>query len=86
MGLLASLLLSHYQEPHVLVEQLPTPDNHPQAHFLNCRSMEILRELDMLNQAIYARSAPADEWRRFVYCTGLADLPSVDHIQPASAN
>lgn len=84
VGLIASLLLSQYHVPHVLVEKLPKPDNHPQAHFLNCRSMEILRELDMLNQAVYTQSAPVEDWRRFVYCTGLADLPTVDHVQPAS--
>jgi 2-polyprenyl-6-methoxyphenol hydroxylase-like FAD-dependent oxidoreductase len=86
VGLVASLLFSQYQVPHVIIEQLPTPDNHPQAHFLNCRSMEILRELNMLNQAVYARSAPSEEWRRFVYCTGLANLPTVDDIPPASTD
>jgi 2-polyprenyl-6-methoxyphenol hydroxylase-like FAD-dependent oxidoreductase len=48
VGLIASLLLSKYYVPHVLVEQLAEPDDHPQAHFINCRSMEILRELDPL--------------------------------------
>jgi hypothetical protein len=86
VGLVASLLLNQYRVPHVLVEQLPKPDKHSQAHFLNCRSMEILRELDMLNQAVYTLSAPVEEWRRFVYCTGLANLPTVDHVQPASTD
>ncbi len=79
VGLVASLLLSKYHMPHVLVEQLAKPDNHPQAHFINCRSMEILREIGTLDQTVYARSAPAEEWRRFVYCTSLANLPDLDH-------
>lgn len=47
--------------------------------------MEILRELDALDQVIRAQSAPLDEWRRFVYCTGLSDLPHRDQINPESA-
>lgn len=39
VGLVASLLLSNYHVPHVLVEQLAEPDTHPQAHFINCRSI-----------------------------------------------
>jgi 2-polyprenyl-6-methoxyphenol hydroxylase-like FAD-dependent oxidoreductase len=85
VGLTASLFLSKYHIPHILVEQLAKPDNHPQAHFINCRSMEIFRELNRLDRDIYDRSAPADEWRRFVYCTGLADLPALNHIESASA-
>jgi hypothetical protein len=85
VGLTASLLLSQYHIPHILVEQLAKPDNHPQAHFINCRSMEILRAINGLNRAIYDRSAPVDEWRRFVYCTGLADLPALNYIESASA-
>ena len=79
-GLVASLLLSKYLVPHMLVEQLAKPDNHPQAHFINCRSMEILRELNALDQIVRDQSAPLDEWRRFVYCTGLSDLPDRDQI------
>ena len=85
VGLTASLLLSKYHTPHILVEQLAKPDNHPQAHFINCRSMEIFRELNGLDKNIYAQSAPADEWCRFVYCTVLADLPALNHIKSASA-
>ncbi len=86
VGLTASLLLSKYHITHILVEQLAEPDNHPQAHFINCRSMEIFRELDDLSQGIYAQSAPTDEWRRFVYCTGLADLPALQHIESTSVS
>ncbi len=86
VGLVASLLLSNYQVPHVLVEQLAEPDTHPQAHFINCRSMEILRELNGLDQVIRDQCAPLDEWRRFVYCTDLLDLPGRRQINPESAD
>ena len=85
VGLVASLLLSKYHVSHLLVEQLTQPDTHPQAHFLNCRTMEILGELNDLDQVIQARSAPLDDWRRFVYCTGLADLPARDQIKAGPA-
>ena len=61
VGLVASLLLSKYHVAHVLVEQLAEPDGHPQAHFINCRSMEILRELNALDQIVRDQSAPLDE-------------------------
>jgi hypothetical protein len=80
VGLVASLFFSKYHVPHLLVEQLVEPDNHPQAHFINCRSMEILRELNGLDQIIHAESASPDEWCRFVYCTGLSNLPALDQI------
>ncbi|MGD8647889.1 MAG: FAD-dependent monooxygenase [Desulfobacterales bacterium] len=86
VGLVASLLLSNYHVPHLLVEQLAEPDTHPQAHFINCRSMEILRELNGLDQVIRDQCAPLDEWRRFVYCTGLLDLPDLRQINPESAD
>ncbi len=76
VGLTASLLLSKYRVPHLVVEQLTEPENHPQAHFINRRSMEILRELGGLDQTVQNRSAPMGEWRRFVYCTRLAGLPA----------
>ena len=85
-GLVASLLLSKYHVPHLLVEQLANPDDHPQAHFINCRSMEILRELHGLDREIRDQSAPLDEWRRFVYCTGLSDLPDLDQMKADTAN
>lgn len=84
VGLVASLLLSKYQVAHLLVEQLTEPDTHPQAHFLNCRTMEVLRELDDLNLVVRSQSAPADDWRRFVYCTNLSELPSIDRIKSSS--
>ena len=84
VGLVASLLLSKYQVPHLLVEHLKKPDNHPQAHFINSRTLEILRELDGLDQAVLAQSAPLEQWRRFVYCTRLLDLPALGQIEPDS--
>jgi 2-polyprenyl-6-methoxyphenol hydroxylase-like FAD-dependent oxidoreductase len=78
VGLVASLLLSRFQLPHFLVEQQTGPDDHPQAHFINHRSMEVLRELGRLDREVLARSAQVKAWRRFVYCTNLTDLPTIE--------
>ena len=84
-GLVASLLLSQYRVAHLLVDERAEPDDHPQAHFINCRSMEILRELDGLDREVYALSPPPEDWGRFVYCTNLFDLPEADAIDSAPA-
>ncbi|MGW8187757.1 MAG: FAD-dependent monooxygenase, partial [Desulfobacterales bacterium] len=75
VGLTASLLLSRFHVHHLVVEQRLGPSEHPQAHFVSCRSMEIFRELNGLENDIRHLSAPLDEWRRYVYCTSMTDLP-----------
>ena len=75
VGLTASLLLSRYHVHHLVIEQRLEPSDHPQAHFISCRSMEIFRELNGLEKEIRRLSAPLDEWRRYVYCTTMTALP-----------
>lgn len=84
VGLVTSLLLSNYRVHHLLIDENRRPVDHPQAHFINCRSMEILRELDRLDQVVLDRCPPLDEWRRFVYCTNLSDLPPIDGFHAGS--
>lgn len=43
VGLLTSRLLATYHVPHVLIERRRDDRKHPQAHYLNMRTMEILR-------------------------------------------
>ena len=75
VGLTASLLLSRFHVHHLVIEQRLEPSGHPQAHFISCRSMEIFRELNGLERDIRRLSAPLDDWRRYVYCTSVTDLP-----------
>ena len=75
VGLTASLLLSKYHISHLLVEQQRKPTDHPQAHFINSRTMEVLRDLDGLDALVRANSTPLAHWQRFVYCTNIIDLP-----------
>lgn len=43
VGIILSKLLSQYKVPHCLVEKKLVPTSHPQAHFINIRSMEIIK-------------------------------------------
>ena len=83
MGLTLSSLLSHYGVKHCLLEKRETPTSHPQAHFINARSMEILQgHLPVSFRAVTEQMPESDYWRDFVYChsvTGRA-LARVDHF------
>jgi 2-polyprenyl-6-methoxyphenol hydroxylase-like FAD-dependent oxidoreductase len=67
-GLCLSNLLSIYKTPHVLLEALSPEERfrHPQAHFLNTRTMEILRHC-MPNVYNETRQAmpPVSDWQYF---------------------
>jgi len=75
VGLTASLLLSRFHVHHWVIEQRLEPTDHPQAHFISCRSMEIFRELNGLEKEVRRLSAPLEEWRRYIYCTNMTDIP-----------
>ncbi|XP_028772198.1 uncharacterized protein LOC114729368 isoform X2 [Neltuma alba] len=79
VGLILSILLTK-----LVLERNITFSKHPQAHFINNRSMEIFRKIDGLAEEIQSSQPPVDLWRKFVYCTSLSgsSLGSVDHIQP----
>ena len=83
-GLTLALLLAKYGVPSRILERASAVSTHPQAHFINNRTMEIFRHLDGLSDEIRAMSPPLDEWRRFIYCRSMADQGSaigqVDHF------
>lgn len=63
-GLFASLLLTQYGIRHCLVERRMQPTTHPQAHFINTRSIELLRSHFPRIFAEVIQSAPASiNWR-----------------------
>ena len=76
VGLCSSLLLSKYGLNHTLIEQKSSPVKHPQAHFVQCRSMEILRSLNGLDSTIEKLSDPKESWQQFVYCHNLINVNS----------
>jgi 2-polyprenyl-6-methoxyphenol hydroxylase-like FAD-dependent oxidoreductase len=57
-GLTLAALLGRFGVDCIVLERDPTTTNHPQAHVVNTRSMEILRSLG-LDQAVLAAALPA---------------------------
>ncbi|CAK4068103.1 unnamed protein product [Aphanomyces euteiches] len=86
VGLTLGLLLEHvYKVPVDIVERQMQPTQHPQAHFMNLRTMEILRtHLPRLHDRILDIAAPPHEWRDYVYCSRVinGELARIDQFGP----
>ncbi|KAF5184041.1 2,4-dichlorophenol 6-monooxygenase-like [Thalictrum thalictroides] len=84
VGLVLSILLTRLGVKCCLLEKTKTFSQHPQAHFINNRSMEVFRKLDNLAEEIQSLQPPVELWRKFIYCTSLSGsvLGSIDHIEP----
>lgn len=82
-GLTLSILLGKLGIRSLVVDRSAALPNHPQAHFINNRSMEVFRPLDGLAAEVAAQSPPLAEWRKFVYCESLTGriFGEVDHFQ-----
>ncbi|KAG0621180.1 hypothetical protein M758_4G275400 [Ceratodon purpureus] len=84
-GLTLSILFSQYGVASLVVDKRRRLSEHPQAHFLNNRTMEIFRKMEGLTAEIEAKQPPVEQWRRFVYCTTVLSGPVlgiVDHLRP----
>ncbi|KAG0501023.1 hypothetical protein HPP92_001095 [Vanilla planifolia] len=83
VGLVLSFLLTKLGVKCAVLEKSPAFSRHPQAHFINNRSMEIFRKMDGLAEDIQKLQPPLDFWRKFIYCTSVSgyNLGSVDHMQ-----
>ncbi|WIA08637.1 hypothetical protein OEZ85_008065 [Tetradesmus obliquus] len=82
-GLVLSCLLSQYGIRHMVLERSQQLTQHPQAHYINNRTMEVFRGLPGLAAKVKARSPPLQQWRSFVYCEAMAAgqlLGEVDHF------
>jgi 2-polyprenyl-6-methoxyphenol hydroxylase-like FAD-dependent oxidoreductase len=63
-GLTLSALLSRAGVQSVVLEKEPALTDHPQAHFINLRSMEIFRHaMGGVDAAIWKASPPKEQWR-----------------------
>lgn len=63
-GLTLSALLSKFGVPSILLERAPALPTHPQAHFINLRSMEIMRHaIGGLDMRVLEMCPPQEEWR-----------------------
>ncbi|GAV85453.1 FAD_binding_3 domain-containing protein [Cephalotus follicularis] len=84
VGLFLSILLTKLGVKCAVLEKNKEFSQHPQAHFINNRSMEVFRKVDGLAEEIQKSQPPVELWRKFIYCTSLTGsiLGSVDHMQP----
>ncbi|KAL2510328.1 FAD/NAD(P)-binding oxidoreductase family protein [Forsythia ovata] len=84
VGLVLSILLTKLGVKCAVLEKNKALSKHPQAHFINNRSMEVFRKLNGLADEIMRSQPPVEFWRKFIYCTSLTGpiLGSVDHMQP----
>ncbi|KAL4282278.1 hypothetical protein GQ457_03G009140 [Hibiscus cannabinus] len=84
VGLVLSILLNKFGIKCTVLEKNKIFSKHPQAHFINNRTMEVFRKLDGLAEEIQRSQPPVDLWRKFIYCTSLTGsiLGSVDHMHP----
>ncbi|KAL0385393.1 UNVERIFIED_CONTAM: 2,4-dichlorophenol 6-monooxygenase [Sesamum radiatum] len=84
VGLVLSILLAKLGVKCAVLEKSSAFSRHPQAHFINNRSMEVFRKLNGLADEILRYQPPVDLWRKFIYCTSLTGpvLGSVDHMKP----
>ncbi len=83
-GLLLSSLLSRYGISNMVVERNKVPSTVPQAHFINIRSMEVLRHaLGGLDRAVTEKMPPLDHWRDFSVCQSVLgrELARIDHFK-----
>ncbi|XP_022887617.1 uncharacterized protein LOC111403366 isoform X1 [Olea europaea var. sylvestris] len=84
VGLVLSILLTKLGVKCAVLEKNKAFSKHPQAHFVNNRSMEVFRKINGLADEIMMSQPPVEFWRKFIYCTSLTGpiLGSVDHMQP----
>lgn len=71
VGLTCALLCQKLKLPFKVIEQKQDLAQHPAAHYINMRSMEIFSEISGLDQEIYARSEPLENFRYYRYCRDL---------------
>ena len=83
VGATAALLLARHGVACMLVDRKSSPQEHPAAHVLSTRTLEIWREVG-LERAVRTASAPLHDLRYIVYCTTLAgvDLGRVPILEP----
>ncbi|GLE02019.1 hypothetical protein PINS_up010857 [Pythium insidiosum] len=88
VGLTAAYLLEQrYGVKTRIVERQAQPTTHPQAHFLNLRTMEVLHAtMPTFHDRLLAQAAPCDKWRDYIYSTGIGrsqEIARIDQFGPA---
>ncbi len=70
-GLMTSIMLSHYEIKHILVERHESTSILPKAHYLNQRAMELFRQFG-LAEDVYRVGAPVPNMASVIWQTTLA--------------
>ncbi|CAH9148249.1 unnamed protein product [Cuscuta epithymum] len=83
VGLALSVLLTKLGVKCAVLEKNKDFSRHPQAHFINNRSMEVFRKMDGLAEEVLRSQPPVEFWQKFIYCTSLTGsiIGSVDHMR-----
>lgn len=78
-GLTLAALLARMGVPTAVLEKRPALPTHPQAHYVNARSMEIFNH--DLGLDLQRLSPPAAQWQDFVWCTSVAgrEIARISH-------
>ncbi|KAK1938025.1 putative polyketide hydroxylase [Phytophthora citrophthora] len=87
VGLATAFMLEKlYNVPTRVVERQRSPTSHPQAHFINLRTMEVLyASMPEFHDRLLAQAAPSALWRDYIYCTGVGkarEFARVDQFGP----
>ncbi|KAG1708605.1 hypothetical protein DVH05_022233 [Phytophthora capsici] len=87
VGLATAFMLEKlYNVPTRIVERQRSPTSHPQAHFINLRTMEVLYgAMPEFHDRLLAQAAPSVLWRDYIYCTGVGknrEIARVDQFGP----
>lgn len=87
VGLATAFMLEKiYNVPTRVVERQLKPTSHPQAHFINLRTMEVLyATMPEFHDRLLAQAAPSVLWRDYIYCTGVGksrEIAKIDQFGP----
>lgn len=64
VGLTLSNLLNHYKVKHFIIDRKVNPVLHPQAHFLNARTMEVIHAYSSkAYQSLIDQIPNSQQWR-----------------------
>ncbi len=67
-GLVTALLLARWNVRSIVVERNTETIDHPKAHEINARSIEILRDAGIAEQELAAEASPLEDASRVLFC------------------
>lgn len=67
-GLVSALLLARLGVASTVIERNAWTDEHPKAHELNARSVEILREVGIAEEDLAVEASPIEDGSRVLFC------------------